>query len=604
LKIFNSDGTKKTRPVTIREGSTVKFGTHDYHIFAVVTHAGASLMSGHYISYVEQNAVWVCFNDEKITRNKQWQTDSCQQGNETPYIFFLRRIKDRAQAPFPVQIEAGCASQQNEVDIAATVSNEIGETTEPACRSQQNDVQQSGSITVGNNVLARMEQNVEWEMAILTECQRDKYQVYLVERKKTLYVTGQNIKPLDWQYWKHQFRSWTCTDFNKALVEWKTPKNWITEGLKAFEDCQIGTVVAHHSGCNDNLNVAGLKSSDDFNCEIVCVRNQDMTCKDTNGGPNEKCSVAAFLVTTKPVHKGQQLTWCERDVDAAVDKDFFSSLHAADPKPKGAAEDEARDVIPIGRNVLAQLKEGGNWTLAIVMKSTESFCLVHIFSMAKTQSISRRHIKILDWNYWKEQMELWTYANFKDALAQWNTQVGAKSYRGMGRGLVALEDCQVGTVVAEYSGYIADTDGSLYMGGYYPAMDECMRKHASVRVMQDADWKIRKHHSLSLGSRLSARFCIDGYATTCPTLDGLQDHGEVGWGALLNSYKKSKCNCTLLWVRRPDIRHVDKLEHLDTNDCIAAFLVTNKNVTKGDQLTWTYKAQSFYFDSDPSSDLT
>jgi hypothetical protein len=193
----------------------------------------------------------------------------------------------------------------------------------------------------------------------------------------------------------------------------------------------------------------------------------------------------------------------------------------------------------------------------------------------------------------------WTYANFKDALAQWNTQVGAKNYPRMGRGLEALEDCQVGTVVAEYSGYIANTDGILYMGGYYPAMDECMRQHGGVRVMQDADWKVRKDHSLTLGSRFSARFCIDGYATTCPTLDGLQDHGGVGWGALLNSDTKSKCNCTLLWVHRPDIRHVDPLEHLDTKDCIAAFLVTNKNVTKGDQLTWNYKRQWFYFHSTP-----
>ena len=110
LKIFNSNGTKKVQPLRRNAGSTVKVGIHDYHIFAVVTHAGASLMNGHYMSYTEKNAVWVCFDDDNVMRNKHWQTDDGQQGNETPYIFFLRRIQGSAQAAVADQI----ACKQND----------------------------------------------------------------------------------------------------------------------------------------------------------------------------------------------------------------------------------------------------------------------------------------------------------------------------------------------------------------------------------------------------------------------------------------------------------------------------------------------------------
>jgi hypothetical protein len=416
-------------------------------------------------------------------------------------------------------------------------------------------------------------------MAIVTGCKGQHYEVHFVAKKEMRCVTVQNIKPLDWKYWKQVIQSWNCADFNKALVEWETPKNWITKReLQASEDCQIGTVVAHHSGYKDNgnLNLAELNSTDDFNSEIVCVRNQDTTSTVQIDGKKKKRlkkglgkeNVSAFLVTTKHVLKGQKLTWYE-----------------------------ASDLIPIDCNVLTQLEEGGNWTRAIVRHHRGTLYDVYSFSMAKMQSIPRRSIKILDWKYWQEEMKSWTYATFKDALAQWNTQVGAKNFPKMGRGLEALEECQVGTVVAEYSGYIAYKDnGILYMGGYYPAMDVCMQQHNSVRIMQEEEWEDRKEHCVTLRRGLGSELCIDGYSTTCSTLDNLDDHGGVGWGALLNSASYSKCNCALVWVPRPDICRVDQFEHLEPRYCTAAFLVTKKNVAKGDQLTWYYKGDWFNYD--------
>jgi serine/threonine protein kinase len=602
MKIFDNDGTKIHQPIKNNHGSTVKVGPHDYRVFAVVSHVGASLRDGHFISYAEKNAIWACFDDDKVTSNKHWQTDSDDQGNETPYVFFLRKIEGRA-----AQREVDGAGFSDQYGKDATECNGTGHPN--ACTSQQNDNQQLGSITVGNNVLARQELNAEWTMAIVTGCQGDNYEVHFVENRETRCVTVQNIKPLDWQYWQRITQSWTWVEFQNAMVEWETPKDWIMrKSIQALDDLQIGTVVAQYFGYRDNvnLNLGESNSTNDFNCELVWVRDQ-------SSGQKETESFAAFLVTTKYVHKGQQLTWYNEYIGASVEKEELIGFHAIKQTQKEESKNEANgnngdgateqdsdgsdiNAIPVGNNVLIRLEEGTNWTLAIMEQRRDSLYEVYSISLNKKQLLSRKNIKSLHWNYWKKEFKSWTYAKFKDALALWNMQVGATVYPDMGRGLQALEDCQIGTVVAEYSGYIAHKDdGFLYMGGLYPEMDECMREHLSVRTMQNEQWKDRKNHSITLGRSLSQRFCIDGYATTCSTLDNIQDHGSVGWGALLNAARKSKSNCSLVWVSRPNIVRVDQLEHLQKEECMAAFLVTHKNVCKGEQLTWYYKGACYIF---------
>jgi hypothetical protein len=187
--------------------------------------------------------------------------------------------------------------------------------------------------------------------------------------------------------------------------------------------------------------MGSFNSTNDFNCELVRVHNPDMPCRDQLSGSSGKKSVAAFLVTTKYVHKGHQLTWFNADVGAAMKEGAAQDV--SDPKsdPKSgchsAVVEEAHsgsdtDIIPNGINVLAQLPEREDWTRAIVEQRRGSLYDVYSVSMKKTQSISRRNIRTLDWDYWKKEMKSWTYADFKDALAQWNVQVGAKVYPQMG----------------------------------------------------------------------------------------------------------------------------------------------------------------------------
>jgi serine/threonine protein kinase len=455
--------------------------------------------------------------------------------------------------------------------------------------------------SVGNSVMARLEQNAEWARAILTGCEGANYHVYFVEKRETWCVTVQNIKLLDWQYCKQEMQSWTCADFENALVEWEIPTNWIKNGgPTALDDCQIGTVVvALYSGRkeNGNLNAGNSDQTNNYNCELMWVHKQDMPSRDHRRKATEKQRFSAFLVTKKRVQKGQRFTWYNEDVgeadsDEVCVGDSYSDCDVATGSVPSGLE---HDSIAVGTKVHILLEEGADWTQAIVITRKKSKYEVYSLSNRKTQWINIRDIKNLDWQYWRTEMQKWTYAEFKNALALWNWLVGAKDYGDMGRGLEALQDCQIGTVVAEYSGYIVNTfDGTLYMGGLYPAMDECMRQHPNMGKRQDVKWKVRKSHSVSLGRYTWAQYCIDGYATTCSTLDNLEDHGGVGWGALLNAERKNRCNCTFLWVPHPDICRVDQFEHLDPKYRYAAFLVTHKPVRKGDQLTWYYQGAKLW----------
>jgi hypothetical protein len=91
------------------------------------------------------------------------------------------------------------------------------------------DAHQTGSNTEATNVLARLEQNAEWTMAILTGCKGENYDVYFVKTGETRCVTVQNVKTLDWKYWRQEMQSWTCEDFKNSLVEWKSQKDWIKQ---------------------------------------------------------------------------------------------------------------------------------------------------------------------------------------------------------------------------------------------------------------------------------------------------------------------------------------------------------------------------------------
>ena len=74
--------------------------------------------------------------------------------------------------------------------------------------------------------------------------------------------------------------------------------------------------------------------------------------------------------------------------------------------------------------------------------------------------VSEDNVKKFDWEYWETEMKSWTYADFKAALETETTPVAAEEGNENERKLVAVQNLEIGTVVAEDSGCIENKTGS------------------------------------------------------------------------------------------------------------------------------------------------
>ena len=239
--------------------------------------------------------------------------------------------------------------------------------------------------------------------------------------------------------------------------------------------------------------------------------------------------------------------------------------------------------ILTGDNVRARLKKCSNWTLATVQTLNETGYTVSFHGGAGSHDLDKDNVQPIDWKHWKREMKTWTYSDFKNAVVSWNTDVAAHDFGENERGAVAKAGFQTGTVVAELSGYVANKEtGSLMYAD--PIMDAHVRENEPVLTMHNEDWKHHQKRVVALRGDSEPALCIDGYATTCPALDTLRNHGRLGWGALLRSENRGEGNCKLVWVKLPPSKGVDGTG-LQGQDRMVGFLVTTKPVKAGDELT-------------------
>ena len=113
-------------------------------------------------------------------------------------------------------------------------------------------------------------------------------------------MTADNIKTLDWNYWKEAMQDWAYDDFSRALVTLNTDVEETAngQGLITLRHLSIGTVVTDYTRCTAYKGSGESDTDERCNCELLWVTGQ----QDTVG----------FLVTTKHVQDGEQLTWFQK----------------------------------------------------------------------------------------------------------------------------------------------------------------------------------------------------------------------------------------------------------------------------------------------------
>uniref|UniRef100_A0A3P9PL56 Ubiquitin carboxyl-terminal hydrolase 13 n=1 Tax=Poecilia reticulata TaxID=8081 RepID=A0A3P9PL56_POERE len=82
---MNSHSDSTLSPDRETSGPRVKDGPGRYELFAIISHMGASTMSGHYVCHIKKEGRWVIYNDHKVCLSERPPKD-------LGYIYFYRRL--------------------------------------------------------------------------------------------------------------------------------------------------------------------------------------------------------------------------------------------------------------------------------------------------------------------------------------------------------------------------------------------------------------------------------------------------------------------------------------------------------------------------------
>ncbi|XP_077440105.1 ubiquitin carboxyl-terminal hydrolase 13 isoform X2 [Vanacampus margaritifer] len=85
LSNANSHSDSTLSPDRDTSGPRVKDGPGRYELFAVISHMGASTMSGHYVCHIKKEGRWVIYNDHKVSFSERPPKD-------LGYIYFYHRL--------------------------------------------------------------------------------------------------------------------------------------------------------------------------------------------------------------------------------------------------------------------------------------------------------------------------------------------------------------------------------------------------------------------------------------------------------------------------------------------------------------------------------
>ena len=647
LKIFWNHLEKMTTPVTCNHDTIYASGLQ-YRVYAVVSHIGTLLQDGHFIAHVKINGSWTRYDDSKVTSNMHWNADKV--ANQTPYIFFLRldppllKVLTSAAA---VQEESGVliASAGDNVGPDDTKGSAVEQRTSVKLQGNLRSgilVRSPISWVVAacaalklmpQELLEQYDEGLEpatvfalWDRHNKTYKNQEHLTgggitnpdfwpnvLKMIAQQPTLSSASNVFTDFGSEYFvqglmcalEGYFQEVVGIEVNPEYFEISVElATWVTN--KARKEGIYISAIELHQGDFLKLEAVrnitarstvvyanNVKFGDACNTNLVALWHQCLQNGATMVVFNEKAILSSG--SNRVLRGTPQQDWTSKigivqayvnwrpgqpiDVHVWLVQEQQQQQKSA-PKPN-----MPNLSILMGDNVHARLNASSPWTLATVTDLDDTGYTVSFHEGAGSHHLNEEDIKTLDWKHWKNEMKTWTYQDFKDAVASWKIDVSAYDFGENERGAVANGRCQIGVVVAELSGYIANNENGAVIYAD-PTMDAIVMEHKQVLALHEEEWIRRKKRMVALWGDSETALCIDGYATTCPTLDNLRKHGELGWGALLRSENREEGNCKLVWVQLPKGKLEDgKDTKLKDKDRVAGFLVTTKRVEAGNELT-------------------
>ena len=317
----------------------------------------------------------------------------------------------------------------------------------------------SESISPGESVLARHSAESPWTQAYVLGCRGTQYMVEFFEagaQHGEHQVSKENVKHFDWNYWKPEMKSWNYNDFKEQLQVTGGQCQEDSEqgkGLVALKNLPVGSVVVEHTKCTayKEGNQAGAEK--EYNCELLFIGSSPITAQNSQGEDTK----VGFVVTTRQVQQGEKLKWLqEPDIIQSI---MFSMQGDVGSSP--VTTDVSSESISPGESVLARHSAESPWTQAYVLGCRGTQYMVEFFEAGAQHGehqVSKENVKHFDWNYWKPEMKSWNYNDFKEQLQVTGGQCQEDSEQG--KGLVALKNLPVGSVVVEHTKCTAYKEGN------------------------------------------------------------------------------------------------------------------------------------------------
>jgi len=352
--------------------------------------------------------------------------------------------------------------------------DEIGE--------DQGTHQKKQAILRQDHVLARYSSSSMWREALVHDCNDTGYRIEFWGEQELHQVSEDNIKHFDWDYCRTKMQSWRYNDFRDTITDrgMQVAEQVYERGLIALQNLCVGTVVADHTAFTSYDGGGRAGTGEQCNCEILWVNCPDLN--QSQSSPREDNKVG-FVVTTKRIQQGENLKWLcklqgqEKEDTNRENETTIHDEHLTDKVSSLGLNSETKlpesqvKVVEIGEDqgthqkkqailrqdhVLARYSSSSMWREALVHDCNDTGYRIEFWGEQELHQVSEDNIKHFDWDYCRTKMQSWRYNDFRDTITDRGMQVAEQVYE---RGLIALQNLCVGTVVADHTAFTSYDGG-------------------------------------------------------------------------------------------------------------------------------------------------